>query len=240
MKRYSLVLLSFSVFAHAQVSTTLELQSAWQSRNDIGIPSAGGTRFSLKEAAPGPFFAGRVYAVYSFNDRHAVRLLIAPLGVTADQTFAQNVNFAGSVFLAGQPVTATYQFNSYRLTYRYTLFHSDEWDIFVGFTGKIRDAKILLKQNGVVAESSNVGFVPLLHFAATYHLDKNWALKFDLDGLVAPQGRAFDGTLQAAWSPTPRLELSAGYRTVEGGAENDTVFTFAWLHYLVLASTLHF
>ena len=28
--------------------------------------------------------------------------------------------------------------------------------------------------------------------------------------------------------------LAAGYRTLEGGADNDSVYTFAWLHYALV------
>jgi hypothetical protein len=65
-------------------------------------------------------------------------------------------------------------------------------------------------------------------------------LLFDLDGLAAPQGRAFDGSLQVGWQASPNYDLSIGYRTVEGGAKNSTVSTFAWVHYLVFGATVRF
>lgn len=30
------------------------------------------------------------------------------------------------------------------------------------------------------------------------------------------------------------LQVFAGYRTLEGGADNDSLYTFAWLHYAVV------
>jgi hypothetical protein len=34
--------------------------------------------------------------------------------------------------------------------------------------------------------------------------------------------------------------VSAGYRTVEGGADVDEVYNFAWLHYAVLSASYRF
>ncbi len=241
MKRTFLVFLVLMARnAVGSFSTTLELGPLWQSRNDVGIPSTGGTRFSLVDAGTGPFVAYRIYAGYKLNDRHGFRLLFAPLTVSATGTYGQNIDFAGSTYSAGVPLTATYQFNSYRLTYRYRFFKSEKWEWQIGFTGKIRDAKIALAQGATASESTNVGFVPLLHLAGSYQLNEAWRVFFDLDGLAAPQGRAFDLTLQAAWQPTPLFEFSGGYRTVEGGASNTTVFNFTWLHYLVVAATARF
>ena len=226
--------------ASANFNATVELGPVWQSRNDVEIPIGSGTRFSLVSASSGPFVAYRVYAGYDFNDRHGLRALFAPFSVTASGTFGQNIDFAGSTYTAGTPLSATYQFNSYRLTYRYKFYKSDNWDWYVGFTGKIRDAKIALSQGATASESKNVGFVPLIHFAANYRFADDWRLIFDMDGLAAPQGRAFDITLQAGWQATPEIELSAGYRTVEGGAASSTIYNFTWLHYLVFATTARF
>jgi hypothetical protein len=65
-------------------------------------------------------------------------------------------------------------------------------------------------------------------------------LDADADALVAPQGRAEDVLLALTWTASEDVELRAGYRTLEGGADNAEVYSFAWLHYAVvgLAFTL--
>jgi hypothetical protein len=104
-----------------------------------------------------------------------------------------------------------------------------------GFTGKIRDAEVRLTQGALRESKSNVGFVPLLHFQANRALSENWLFRFDFDGLAAPQGRAFDLAFfierSLEWN---NLSAFGGYRTLEGGADNDEVFNFAWIHYAVL------
>jgi hypothetical protein len=52
----------------------------------------------------------------------------------------------------------------------------------------------------------------------------------ELDGAAAPQGRAFDFSATVNYQPTPRWIVAVGYRTIEGGADVDEVFTFAWLN----------
>jgi Xylose isomerase-like TIM barrel len=53
----------------------------------------------------------------------------------------------------------------------------------------------------------------------------------DLDGLAAPQGRVFDGSLKARYQLTRKVDLSFGYRTLEGGADAADVYSCGWLHY---------
>jgi hypothetical protein len=39
--------------------------------------------------------------------------------------------------------------------------------------------------------------------------------------------------LAATWAVRDGTVFRIGYRTVEGGADNDEVYNFAWLHYAV-------
>ncbi len=50
------------------------------------------------------------------------------------------------------------------------------------------------------------------------------------DGTAAPQGRAFDFAATVNDRPVPNMTLSAGSRTVDGGADVTSVYTFAWLN----------
>lgn len=63
---------------------------------------------------------------------------------------------------------------------------------------------------------------------------------FDLDGLAAPQGRAFDAAAKFRYDLTENWSLSAGYRTLKGGADTDTVYTFAWFHYAAFSIAYRF
>jgi hypothetical protein len=107
------------------------------------------------------------------------------------------------------------------------------FDLAAGATANIRDAEISL--NGAETSSkSNIGFVPLLSVHVKWRPgDGPLRLLFDVDALAAPQGRAEDVLLAAMWTLHEGLAIHAGYRTLEGAADNDDVDTFAWFHYAV-------
>ena len=125
-------------------------------------------------------------------------------------------------------------------TYRYSFFRGDRWTWRIGATAFVRDARIRLEQPDVSAEYTDLGFVPLAHLDAEVRLSRQWRLVFDADGSAAPQGRAFDVSAKAVWSPTPRLEIGGGYRTIEGGADVDEVYNFAWLQFAVASVAIRF
>jgi len=222
----------------------LELEGGpvWQSRNDVQIPnSAAGTRFSLVDlVGSGPLPAGRLYVLWNITDRHGLRLLLAPLSYTESGQFTSPVNFAGKTFQPGVPTDATYKFNSWRITYRYNFHQGSAWNWWIGFTAKVRDAKIALQQGGTSSEKTDVGFVPLLHLAGQVRIGNAWSAILDVDALAGGPGRAEDASIKISWDLSRSLSLAAGYRTVEGGADVEEVYNFAWLHYAVVSLTYRF
>jgi len=219
----------------------VEAGPVWQSRNDVQIPGNTGTRFSLVDiVGTGPFPYVRVELTYQINHKHGLRFLLAPLAYTETGLLSTDVSFAGQSFSAGQATEVKYQFNSYRATYRYRFFSNDVWSWDVGGTLKVRDAEIRLSQGAVTASDTDVGVVPLLNLYGEYRPAKAWTLVFDLDGLASPQGRALDLGLLARYDLSSAWYLAGGYRTLEGGADNDSVYSFAWFHYLVFAAGCRF
>ena len=212
----------------------------WQSRNDVQIPNdAMGTRFSLTDlVGKGPWAAARAYLTWNINDRHSVRALLAPLSVTETGSIEEPIAFAGGQFSTDQPVSGTYRFNSWRLGYRYRFAERPNLDLWVGFTAKLRDAEVRLEQEATVAKDTDLGFVPLLHLAANWKLSKGTHVLFDFDGLAGGPGRAFDAALKLGFDLSDRWRLSAGYRTLEGGADVESVYNFAWIHYGVASLSL--
>ena len=206
----------------------------WQTVNDVQVPNdAAGTRFSLVDVVgEGSWDAGRVYLTWNINERHGLRALYAPLSITEPGMLDGPVDFDGGSFAAG-PVDATYTFNSYRLSYRYRFHEGARWTWWLGFTAKIRDAEIALEQGAERSSKDDLGFVPLLHLAADWRLGGGWLLTLDADALAGGPGRAEDVALKLARDLAPGVRLSAGDRLVEGGADVDEVYAFAWLHYAV-------
>jgi len=228
--------------AASRFAVELEGGAAWQSKNDVQIPNnEEGTRFSLLDIqGNGPWPAGRLYLTWNINPRHSLRALLAPLSITETGLLSSTTLFAGATFDAGIPTEATYQFNSWRLTYSYQFHQGTRWSWWVGFTAKVRDAKIELSQNDTSAAKTDVGFVPLLHVRGWYAFTTRWRLVFDMDGLAGGPGRAVDASLKLYADVAERWSVSAGYRTVEGGADVDEVYNFAWFHYAVASLSYRF
>ena len=220
----------------------LELGPVWQSRNSVRIPNdESGTRFSLLDVAgTGPWLGARLNLGWNVTERHSLRAVLAPLSFTETGSWDRPVSFVGETFEPGVATEATYRFNSWRLGYRYRWLHSDRWTVWVGGAAKVRDAKIELRQGTTSASDSDMGFVPLLHLAADWRFAEGWKVSADLDGLAGGPGRAIDLGLDLGYDVSERWTIAAGYRTLEGGADTDDVYNFAWFHAAVISATYRF
>jgi hypothetical protein len=213
-----------------RIGITVEGLNVWQQRNDIRIPPDTGTEFSLVDllgSAPTPSL--RVEATVDVTERQQIQFIYAPLQLTGHGTPAMPIAFAGTTF-APVSTEAVYKFSSYRGTWSYRVYQGPTWTWRIGFTGFVRDARIALAQTDRSAEDTDVGFVPLGHVSAAARLSARWSAGFVLDGSAAPQGRAFDVAATLEYRPAPQWSVFGGYRTIEGGADVDTVYTFAWLN----------
>jgi len=209
--------------------------------NDVRIPGDTGTRFSLvKDLSSGTAYFWRFRGDLRLSRKHVLSVLVAPLRITSSGRFSQPVAFAGGTFAAGVPVNGRYVFNSYRLTWRWEFVRNDDWTVGAGLTVKVRDALTRLESAGTTAEKTNVGVVPLVNFKVERRLGARVSLLIEGDALAAPQGRAediFAGILVRAgkqWS------IKAGYRFLEGGADNNEVYTFALVHYVAAGVVVRF
>ena len=78
--------------------------------------------------------------------------------------------------------------------------------------------------------------MPLLHLRLAWDWSAKLGLLLEADAAAAKQGRAEDVLLALNWRLSPRAQLRFGYRFVEGGANVDEVYNFAWIHYLAAGS----
>lgn len=104
----------------------------------------------------------------------------------------------------------------------------------------MRDADITLSSANANASKTNLGFVPLLSFNATWKLTDNLDIVMDGEALAAPQGRAEDVLFAAQYKVNDNLAFNGGYRVLEGGADNDEVYTFSAFNYAVLGAAWRF
>lgn len=216
----------------SQFAVDLESGLVVTGYNDVRIPGDQGTFFSLKDdLTPDPKIFARLRLNYTIKSRHTISLLYAPLKTRSEGSIPEPVLFEGVVFPENTGLTGNYKFNSYRLTYRYKIVQRPKFEFGLGFTAKIRDAFIELKSSNLVSRKTNVGFVPIINFRLMWHPDDAFGILFEGDALAAPQGRAEDVIAAATYKVNDKLTLKAGYRLLEGGADNDEVYSFAMFHY---------
>ena len=209
--------------------------------NDVAIPGDTGTRFSMTDDLTSDTeYFWRVRADVRFAPKHVLSGLIAPLTVNSSGTFDAPVDFAGSTFAPGVPTDGTWTFNSYRVTYRYEPWRKDTWMFGFGVSVKVRDAVIRLESNGQAAEKTDLGVVPLINFKFERRLGARATFLLEGDALAAPQGRAEDIFAGLVIDAGKQWSIKAGYRFLEGGADNDEVYTFALVHYVAAGVVVRF
>lgn len=236
--------LSFvSITAFAQFSITLETGAAFNGYNDVQAPNAPdnqGTRFSFTDdftpKQPVPFV--RAEASYLLNEKHRFALTAVPLTFDYEKNGNSLINFEDG-FFGTNNVTGSYQFNTYRATYRYRLVNREKTKFELGLTGLLRDAKIELSEGGSTQKNTDLGFVPLVSFYLNQSLSPNLSAELSGDALVGPQGRAEDifagfriNLLQ------DRVQTKVGYRIIEGGADVDQVYNFSLFHFATVGLTV--
>ena len=210
----------------------LEVGPTWQSRNDVQIPNdATADRFDLTDVlGSGPAVTFRLNGTWNINERHGLRVVLAPLTIDGTGRFDRDTRVDGETFGAGESLDARYRFDSWRIGYRYRYYVANGWRLWAGTTLKLRDAEIALRQGETRASDDDLGLVPRLHLAGEYRLSDRWHFEFDFDGLAGGPGRAIDLAVKFGYALDDRWRITAGYRGLEGGADTDDVYSFAWLH----------
>lgn len=240
---FGVCLLAIGLGQSAVAQNVLDLEGAYvvPGYNDVAIPGDTGTRFSLTDDLEADETAAfRIRYSRTFAEKHWVAGLIAPLTMKSQGTLPTSVDFNETTFAQGTVVNSTFRFDSYRLIYRYLFHKSDQWQVGFGAAAQVRDAAIKMQGGGLESEKTNTGIVPLLSFSATWMPTENLSVLIEGEALAAPQGRAEDILFAIQYDVNQRLSLKGGYRVLEGGSDNDEVYTFSLFHYLVAGVVLSF
>lgn len=227
-----LFLVIFISGANAQASFDIETGLVMTGLNHVRIPGNTGTFISFSgelDSDPKAYF--RLNAGYRFGKRSEALLLFAPLRFNYTGSLQREVVFQGVSYPANAAINAGYKFNSYRATYRYYVLDRPDLEIGLGLTLKARDALISLESGSLQAERTDFGFVPLINFMIHWQPLQNFGLMLQGDALAAPSGRAEDVLAAITYQARDNLYLKAGYRILEGGADNNSVYTFSLFHY---------
>lgn len=234
-----LFLIFTQLTAHAQLRLSSESGLVFNGYNDVRAPNGDGeqgTLFSFTDdfEVDQPVIFLRLEASYTLNDKHSFILTAVPLTFNYENPTIAEIDFENTPFqTSASTVTGSYQFNTYRFSYRYALLRKEKTRIELGLTALLRDAKIELTQNGESIENTDLGFVPLI--SLLFEQEFNDRLSFMLvgDALVGPVGRAEDVFAGLEFDIVPdRFFGRVGYRIIEGGADVDQVYNFALFHFV--------
>ena len=199
--------------------------------NDVRIPNNGGTFFSLKDDlnSKSKLFH-RLRASYTVKSRVTISLLYAPLEMESDGISPKDIIFRKDTFVANNYINAVYKFNSYRLTTRLNIINQPKIIFGLGFTAKVRDAKISLSNSSISTEETSLGMVPIINFYFWRRIKDKFGLFLNGDALFASRGRAADVHIAGTYKYSDNITLRAGYRFLEGGS-NGRLYGFALFHY---------
>jgi hypothetical protein len=192
--------------------------------NTTKIPRDTGTEFDLPN---GVVESLRIYLSAIIKGNHEIRLLFAPLEYEGNVTSDEEILFNGVKLLAGETFETGYKFNSYRLSYLYHFNSKGRIQYRIGFTGKIRDAYTLVRQDGVETKFSNIGFVPLLHLGVNIIVTDRLSWDSEVEGSWAPQGYALDFRSSLNYQISDNFSVGTGFGFLTGGAAAGSVETFS-------------
>lgn len=216
--------------------------AAFTGYNDVQIPSDSGTRFSLAdEIVSSPAISLRFRSGVILAEKHMLFVLAAPLTVRGTGTLGRDISYQGKIFHRRTEIHSFYRFDSYRLTYRYSIIDKPGFGLGAGLTAKLRSAEIALMSDSIYARRTDLGAVPLINLMVRYRITNKAGLLLESDALWSPYGRAEDVLLAFQYSPAESHSLRIGYRILEGGADGGgNVYTFSLFHYLTAGITVNF
>jgi hypothetical protein len=235
LRAFALAALTLGASAETQWTLDVETGLARNPQNRFRIPGSTGTMVSVPdEFGTADTTFGRYRLTYAPNPRVSWSLLVAPLAFDSHGTAPTDIDFHGSTFAAGTALDIGYVFNSYRLTYRRTFRPGGRLAWGLGLTAKVRDADIRLTSDNQTASRKDLGVVPLINFHADYRIGGPLSAELDGDALAAPQGRAEDVMLALKYALSPTTRVRLGYRMLEGGVDNDSVYNFSRVDYALV------
>ena len=237
----SVLVLALPLKSQASVKLDFEFGPVFITKNDVRVPNATGTLFSLSEdlkTDASIYFRGTI--IYAIGKRHNLFFMASPLRTNPQGTVNRDITFNGVTFPANSQINARYRFDSYRWTYRYDILSNSKVTFGLGLSAKIRSAEIRLAGPGLYTKFDNVGFVPLIHLKFAWNFYKSLSFLVEGEGLGAPQGRAEDFMFAIVYKPLDKFNVRLGYRFLEGGADVASTYNFAFINYLVLGARMSF
>ena len=228
---------------HSRFSLELEVGPVWQSRNDVEIPNDGpATRFSLEDlVGNGPWPAGRFYFTWNINERHGLRVLLAPLSYTETGIFDDRRSSPARRYAPGVPDRGDLPVQLLAGDLPLPL----PAPASAGAGGSVSPPRSATPRSQLQQGDRQRGHRPRLRAAALPRGATGASPSAGISCSTStpwPAGRAAPRTvaLKVGYDIGDRWSVAFGYRTVEGGADVDEVYNFAWFNYAVVSGAYRF
>ncbi len=231
------LILNLHNYTYSQLRITVESGLAFTGYNDVRVPNGDinpGQLFSLLDDFNNQSNAAyfRAEVAYTIANRHVIEATAAPLQIDYSNFNKTIIDFDNTLFTNTNSLTGRYEFNTYRLSYRYALLNKEKIFLSLGGSVLTRDARIAVSNGIITADDTDLGFVPLVSFEFNYLATEKLTLHLKGDALVGPVGRAEDVFAGVKYSLiNNNLDLKLGYRIIEGGADVAQVYNFALIHF---------
>jgi hypothetical protein len=171
---------------------------------------------------------GRVEFMFRLRERNKLRVDYFQADRSASHTLANTIVFGDQTFLGGQTVQTTINWRSFGLTYTYSLYHSDRFEVGTGLGLYFLQAEAIgqIPATGQQTDKSAAEPVPTLPLDLTWAISRRWAVTAR-GNYVKAAISGFDGSytdlhgdLQYRWNPY--LSLGVGFTSMRISLSGDS------------------
>jgi hypothetical protein len=171
---------------------------------------------------------GRVEFMFRLRERNKLRVDYYQADRSASHTLANTIIFGDQTFLGGQTVQTTINWRSFGLTYTYSLYHSDRFEVGTGLGLYFLQAEAMgqIPATGQQTDKSAAEPVPTLPLDLTWAISRRWAVTAR-GNYVKAAVSGFDGSytdlhgdLQYRWNPY--LSLGVGFTSMRIALSGDS------------------
>ena len=171
---------------------------------------------------------GKVEFAFRLRERHKMRVDYYQADRSASHTLANTIIFGDQTFLGGQTVQTTINWRSFGLTYTYSLYHSDRFEVGTGLGLYFLQAEAIgqIPATGQQTDKSAAEPVPTLPLDLTWAISRRWAVTAR-GNYVKAAVSGFDGSyadlhadLQYRWNPY--LSLGLGFSSMRISLSGDS------------------
>lgn len=191
-----------------------------------------------------------------FNQRHKTSILYQPLELKTTEPIRRDLVVDELLFPKGTPVTFTYGFPFYRVSYLYDFLPDPKRELAAGISFQIRNATISFESadGTLIRTKRDVGLVPIIKFRHQLPIGEKGWWGSDIDGFYAPIsylngstndviGAILDASLRGGVHVLEKGDLFLNVRYLGGGGVGTSKdandfgdgYVNNWLHFMTVS-----